>query len=574
MSVSTAKRASGTRLLGALLCALAFASPRPAQCQYGWVHVTTLPEASSAIWLDFVFDTGIKTNEVIGPVSSGTHQIYVVPPDGTPVPGPREVAVATGATSTVEFDIATGTGSIIVSSLPETGGDIYLDYGSTEQVTDATLDDVAAGTHYLLLRKAGCVKPGYQAVVVEASASTEVVMYLEQAASTTSAVLGVDSVPPGAEIYLDYISLSEFTNSTVSSEIGYGTHDVTVTLPGYLVPPPQTVELSAGTPSTELLFVLVEEPTITPTPTETPTSTPTPTPTATITPGGPTLTPTATATETPTATPTITPGGPTVTPTPTPTPDLGVGSVNVYTTPVAGADILLDYAATGQTTNSTLAQVQAGSHVVSVSLEGMYPAQAPQDVWVVGSASTDVVFVLTEATGALEVRASPEASAEIYLDYKNTGLLTDDTIGDVGVGTHYVTVRKDGMVPPGVVAAAVTAGSTTTVEFELWAATESCPITVESVPTGAEIYLDYIGTWQVTNDTLAEVGYGTHAVTVLLPGYLKPPPQTVELSASTCATTLVFTLTNTGTNPAQSAITVGDTLPAGLILVSVSKMLY
>ena len=30
------------------------------------------------------------------------------------------------------------------------------------------------------------------------------------------------------------------------------------------------------------------------------------------------------------------------------------------------------------------------------------------------------------------------------------------------------------------------------------------------------------------------------------------------------ATTLVFTLTNSGTNPAQAAITVGDTLPTGL----------
>ena len=34
------------------------------------------------------------------------------------------------------------------------------------------------------------------------------------------------------------------------------------------------------------------------------------------------------------------------------------------------------------------------------------------------------------------------------------------------------------------------------------------------------------------------------------------------------ATTLVFTLTNSGTNPAQSAITIGDTLPTGLALNS------
>ena len=32
------------------------------------------------------------------------------------------------------------------------------------------------------------------------------------------------------------------------------------------------------------------------------------------------------------------------------------------------------------------------------------------------------------------------------------------------------------------------------------------------------------------------------------------------------ATTLVFTLTNSGANPAQSGITVGDTLPTGLAI--------
>ncbi len=34
------------------------------------------------------------------------------------------------------------------------------------------------------------------------------------------------------------------------------------------------------------------------------------------------------------------------------------------------------------------------------------------------------------------------------------------------------------------------------------------------------------------------------------------------------STSLIFTLTNSGTNPAQSAITVGDTLPAGLDFLS------
>ena len=231
----------------------------------------------------------------------------------------------------------------------------------------------------------------------------------------------------------------------------------------------------------------------------------------------------------------------TATPWPTETPDLGVGSIDVYTTPVPGASISLDYADTGQTTNSTLEQVQAGTHQLSVSLGG-YPVQAPQSVLVTGSASTEAVFLLTGETGTIEVKAAPEASAAIYLDYADTGLLTDDIVTDVGVGTHYVTVRKGGTIPPGVIEALVTAGATTTVEFELWSATDACPITVQSVPAGADIYLDYLPTGLLTDDTVADVGYGTHEVTVRLAGYLSPPPRTVELSAGTCATTIGFTL--------------------------------
>ena len=41
--------------------------------------------------------------------------------------------------------------------------------------------------------------------------------------------------------------------------------------------------------------------------------------------------------------------------------------------------------------------------------------------------------------------------------------------------------------------------------------------------------------------------------------------------ADGAATTLVFTLTNTGTNPAQSGISVGDTLPTGLTINSARR---
>jgi hypothetical protein len=89
--------------------------------------------------------------------------------------------------------------------------------------------------------------------------------------------------------------------------------------------------------------------------------------------------------------------------------------------------------------------------------------------------------------------------------------------------------------------AEVLAGETTSVAFELPPA-GLCPVTVTSDPNQAEVYLDYIPTGQLTDVVLAGIGYGKHDVTVRRSGYLLPPPQTVELSASTCATSVHFAL--------------------------------
>lgn len=232
-------------------------------------------------------------------------------------------------------------------------------------------------------------------------------------------------------------------------------------------------------------------------------------------------------------------------PTPTPTkPPTTVGAIRVNTTPVPGAAIFLDYFDMAQVTNSTLAMVSPGLHTVAVS-HPLYPPQAPKtNVQVVPGAMTTVNFQLLDISqsGDLQVQSEPEKGAAIYLDFRDTGEVTDATLYDIAPGTHFVSIRKDGTVPPGVETVLIESGLTTPILFELWASTGFCPIDVSSTPPGAEIYLDYITTGLVTNDSIAEVGYGTHEVTVRKSGYLIPPPQIVELSAGTCGTSLVFQL--------------------------------
>ena len=117
-----------------------------------------------------------------------------------------------------------------------------------------------------------------------------------------------------------------------------------------------------------------------------------------------------------------------------------VGSIAVASSPV-GAAIFLDGAATGQTTNTTLENVQAGEHIITVTKDGYMDATAT--VTVVDNETATVTLVLTEPTGSIAVTSSPDGAA-IFLDGVDTGEVTNTTLTRVSPGDHTVTLTLDG----------------------------------------------------------------------------------------------------------------------------------
>jgi PEGA domain len=96
-------------------------------------------------------------------------------------------------------------------------------------------------------------------------------------------------------------------------------------------------------------------------------------------------------------------------------------------------------------------------------------------------------------------------------------------------------------------------------------------IIIESEPTGADIYLDGSGTGQVTNDTLSDVSFGSHSVTLKLDGYRDT---TISASISSDITStkkhvvLVSTESTTTYGPVRIYETAGTSTnqPSGLDL--------
>ncbi|WP_265581287.1 PEGA domain-containing protein [Methanofollis aquaemaris] len=128
----------------------------------------------------------------------------------------------------------------------------------------------------------------------------------------------------------------------------------------------------------------------------------------------------------------------------------------------------------------------------------------------------DLHVLTTPETGSIAVTSVPPGAA-ISLDGSTTGTVTNNTLANIPVGTHTVTVTKAGYLGASS-QVTVVRDQTASVHFDL--ERETGNIAVTSVPPGAAILLDGADTGTATNGTLTNVAVGTHIVTVTKVGYL------------------------------------------------------
>jgi PEGA domain len=122
------------------------------------------------------------------------------------------------------------------------------------------------------------------------------------------------------------------------------------------------------------------------------------------------------------------------------------GEIEVVSS-VPNADILLNGLTTGLVTPDTIPDLEIGSYRVSVSLASHAVNPAFIDVEVLEKQVVRADFTLDlVGVGSIAVTSTPPGAA-ILLDDIATGLTTPDTIPNVLIGTHSVTVALDGYEP-------------------------------------------------------------------------------------------------------------------------------
>ena len=122
------------------------------------------------------------------------------------------------------------------------------------------------------------------------------------------------------------------------------------------------------------------------------------------------------------------------------------GHIFVTTSPVQGAAIILDGQATGLLTPDTIKNVATGNHVVRVFLDGFQTDRDSFIVNVVENQVAQVTFQLQKIISVVTLQVTSEpAGAAIFLDNRNTGKKTPDTLSATP-GTHTIRLEKNGFV--------------------------------------------------------------------------------------------------------------------------------
>jgi len=189
-----------------------------------------------------------------------------------------------------------------------------------------------------------------------------------------------------------------------------------------------------------------------------------------------------------------------------------LGRVQVNSTPT-GAEIWLDSANTGKTTNYLLSSLSPGEHIIELTLAGH--RDWTSGLTVVAGQTTTVDAELLPAFGSLEVSSTP-SGAQVWLDSLNTGWTTFCVMESLPIGLHVLQLKKAGYSDWDTTVA-VLLDSTVAVAGLLGKLIGV--LRVHSVPTGAQVWLDNSSTGDRTDCLLDSVSAGSREIGLKLSGY-------------------------------------------------------
>ena len=183
-----------------------------------------------------------------------------------------------------------------------------------------------------------------------------------------------------------------------------------------------------------------------------------------------------------------------------------------------GAEIYLLGTKTDKVTPDSIDQLNKGEY--DVTLKKANYRDTSFKITVYDSLTTTIKIVLQSIyeTGNIFLQSEP-AGAEIFLDSVKTSSLTPDTLKNVIVGEHKITLKKDNYKDTTIIVS-VQASETTSKSVVMNSLVKTGNMYISTNPTGAQIFLDSLNTSKLTPDTLKNIITGYHIITLKKSGYI------------------------------------------------------
>ncbi len=338
-------------------------------------------------------------------------------------------------------------GSLILQSTPS-GAQIFLEGVNTNKFTPSTIENLEEGLHQVTLKLIGYRDTTFDVTIIKDQQVNKNVTLTQQI--NTGSVL-LQSTPSGAQIFLDGTNISKLTPSTIQN-IGEGLHQFTLKLSGYN-DTTFNITIIKNQQVNETIIL---------------------------------------------------------------TKEITTGSVFLQSSP-SGAQIFLDGSNTSKLTPSTIQDVEEGLHQFTLKLNGYYDTTF--NVAIIKGQQVSKTITLTEeiTTGSLLLQSLP-SGAQIFLDGSNTSKLTPSTIQDLEEGSHRFTLKLNGYYDT-TFNVTIIRGEQVSKTITLTEEITTGSILLQSLPSGAQIFLEGTNTNKVTPSTIQDLEEGSHRFTLKLNGY-------------------------------------------------------
>ena len=183
-----------------------------------------------------------------------------------------------------------------------------------------------------------------------------------------------------------------------------------------------------------------------------------------------------------------------------------------------GAEIYLLGTKTDKVTPDSIDQLNKGEYDVTLKKANYKDTTFKLTVYDSLKTSVNIVLQSIFGTGNIFLQSEP-VGAEIFLDSSQTNSTTPDTLKNIIVGDHKITLKKENYKDT-TITVSVQKNETISKLVVMNSLVKTGDIYINTNPIGAQIFLDSLNTSKVTPDTLKNIITGLHTITLKKSGYI------------------------------------------------------